>query len=107
MAKIRTAEAMAEDLLKRHRISTPPVDVAALAVAEGARIKREVLDADVSGLMVRGPDGRVSIGINREHHSNRQRFTIAHEIGHMLLHATEPTVFVDNLMVHFRVDADG
>jgi Zn-dependent peptidase ImmA (M78 family) len=105
MVKNRTAEATSEALLKRRSVRAPPIDVAALAVAQGARIKRELLDSNVSGLMVRRPDGRVVIGVNRMHHTNRQRFTIAHEIGHMVLHGSQPSVFVDDVMVHFRADA--
>jgi Zn-dependent peptidase ImmA (M78 family) len=29
---------------------------------------------------------RVVIGVNTDHSENRQRFTIAHELGHLLLH---------------------
>ena len=31
-------------------------------------------------------DGEAIIGVNSLHHPNRQRFTIAHEIGHLVLH---------------------
>jgi len=34
-------------------------------------------------------DGSAVIGINADHHPNRQKFTLAHEIGHYLLHAEE------------------
>jgi Zn-dependent peptidase ImmA (M78 family) len=34
------------------------------------------------------------LGVNRSHHLNRQRFTIAHEIGHYLLHEGD-RIFVD------------
>jgi Zn-dependent peptidase ImmA (M78 family) len=42
------------------------------------------------------------IGVNSQHHRNRQRFTIAHELGHHRLHPNDPTVYIDDLMVHFR-----
>jgi Zn-dependent peptidase ImmA (M78 family) len=34
---------------------------------------------------------RARIGVNALHHPNRQRFTIAHEIGHLVLHRPEIT----------------
>jgi Zn-dependent peptidase ImmA (M78 family) len=32
------------------------------------------------------PDSRFEIGVNCKHHKNRQRFSMAHEYGHYLLH---------------------
>tara|TARA_R100000789_G_scaffold100384_2_gene110302 strand:+ start:1587 stop:2150 length:564 start_codon:yes stop_codon:yes gene_type:complete len=32
------------------------------------------------------PDSRFEIGVNEKHHINRQRFSMAHEYGHYLLH---------------------
>jgi len=98
------AERRARDLLRKHGATAPPVDVEALARGDGATIEYQDLGPSVSGLVVRSPDGRVVIGVNSSHHPNRQRFTIAHEIGHHLLHATSATVFVDDMMVHFRDD---
>lgn len=35
--------------------------------------------------VIREIKGHIVIGVNKNHHLNRQRFTIAHEIGHYLL----------------------
>jgi Zn-dependent peptidase ImmA (M78 family) len=35
------------------------------------------------------PDSRFEIGVNSKHHKNRQRFSMAHEYGHYLLHRDE------------------
>ena len=35
---------------------------------------------------MRSGEGEIVIGVNSLHHINRQRFTIAHECGHLLLH---------------------
>lgn len=42
-------------------------------------------------------EGFPIIGVNSQHHPNRQRFTIAHELGHLTLHrdAIEERVHVD------------
>jgi Zn-dependent peptidase ImmA (M78 family) len=49
-----------------------------------------------SGFIVRDEENlrKIVIGANKSHHPHRQRFTIAHELGHFLLHKGE-TVHVD------------
>jgi Zn-dependent peptidase ImmA (M78 family) len=42
------------------------------------------------------------IGINQDHPKNRQRFSIAHEVGHWCLHRSTSSVFVDTSSVFFR-----
>lgn len=39
----------------------------------------------------------VHLGYNKNHHVNRQRFTIAHEIGHYILHASTEPLFIDKI----------
>lgn len=81
----RNAKAQVSRLLEEHGIKKPPVAVEAIARARGAEIRYLPFDGDISGMVFRDND-RAVIGINSLHHPNRQRFTIAHEIGHMLLH---------------------
>lgn len=71
-----------------------PVDVE--QVAKHLRIRVEYADFGeaCSGVLVKSDDGTAVIGVNWEHHSNRQRFTIAHEIGHFALNHDGST-FVD------------
>jgi len=49
--------------------------------------------------------GEKHILVNRAHHPNRQRFTIAHELGHLTLHEKEgDQLFIDTqLRVYQRV----
>jgi Zn-dependent peptidase ImmA (M78 family) len=56
------------------------------------RIEPTDLGEDCSGVLVRTGDSAV-IGVNVMHHPNRQRFTIAHELGHYMLH--KPGTYVD------------
>lgn len=78
-----------------------PVDVEAIAKARGLDVVRQDLEDSVSGvLMIR--DERGTILVNGAHHPNRQRFSIAHELGHYLLHPEDGTVFVDRSPVFFR-----
>lgn len=95
------ATQLAGDVLARHQITQPPVDVIKIAELEGVNVIFEPLEQEISGFMVK-QDGGVFIGINALHHGNRQRFTLAHELGHLHLHSTTPTVYVDEAPVYFR-----
>lgn len=87
-------ERRANDLLRDHGVTEPPVDVEALAKALGISVSYERLEKDVSGLLL-VENGVAKVAINDAHHLNRRRFTLAHEIGHVLLHAKGYRVFVD------------
>lgn len=77
-----------EDLLSKVTRSEPRVDLTAIAKVLGLEIRDQSLNDDISGCLIR-IDGRNIIGVNADHHDNRKRFTIAHEIGHFLLHKGE------------------
>ena len=80
-----TPSAAAEALLRRHNITKVPVPLERIARAEGAQVRYVPLDHELSG-MVYVKQNTPFIGVNALHHPNRQRFTIAHEIGHLILH---------------------
>jgi Zn-dependent peptidase ImmA (M78 family) len=78
--------------------STIPVDVEAIARNLGLRVRYEPL-GDCSGKIQRGSDGRYDITVNERDPKVRQRFTLAHEIAHYVLH--EPMIgdgIVDDAM---------
>ena len=91
---VRNFESHASRLLHDHGVTEAPVDVEALAKALGISVSYDRLDNDVSGLLLID-NGVARVAINESHHLNRQRFTLAHEIGHVLLHAGSDRVFVD------------
>jgi Zn-dependent peptidase ImmA (M78 family) len=62
----------------------------------GASVIEEGLDPDVSGLLYRHP-GNVVIAVNNTHADVRKRFTVAHELGHLVLHQGRP-VIVDHVV---------
>jgi Zn-dependent peptidase ImmA (M78 family) len=93
----------AQEMLDRFS-QQPPVDVELVARALGVEVRYQSLDEGTSGFMIRPSQGKPTIGVNSDHHPNRQKFTIAHEIGHFVLHASVPTVLVDESIVHFRDD---
>ena len=74
----------ARDLLTQLRITTPPVPLDKIAKHLGALVRYSPLDGDISG-MIYIKDNVPVIGINSLQHPNRQRFTLAHECGHLVL----------------------
>lgn len=75
----------AERLLQENNIDSPPVPVRRIAKSLDARVIFSPLDSELSGMVY--VKGRTPIiGVNSLHHPNRQRFTIAHECGHLALH---------------------
>jgi Zn-dependent peptidase ImmA (M78 family) len=79
------ARAIARKILKKHGITSPPVDVAALIKAEapGFRVIYEEGWPDhLSGLTSKAEQ---TIRINGTHSPLRRRFSLAHELGHICL----------------------
>lgn len=75
----------AREVLVKLGIKAMPVPVEKIAKALGAVVRFSPLDEELSG-MIYVKDGVPVIGVNSLHHPNRQRFTIAHEIGHLVMH---------------------
>jgi Zn-dependent peptidase ImmA (M78 family) len=63
-----------------------PVKVDELALALGLKLTYEDLPDDVSGKIERDEADGFVVTVNRNHPLVRQRFTIAHEIAHFVLH---------------------
>ena len=78
------------ELLERFAVKQAPVPVDDLARLLGAKVVKQDAPDELSGFVLREPTkGVVIIGVNAQHHPNRQRFTIGHELGHFLLHEGE------------------
>ena len=80
----------AADLLKQHKVTVPPVPVDRIAKALGIQLRFSPLDDELSGMIYIRNEVPI-IGVNSLHHPNRQRFTLAHECGHFILHKEEIT----------------
>lgn len=82
---VRLALRQGEDLFTRFGNEEVPVDVATIAERLGISVLYEDLGTpDISGVLVSNRNG-TCILIQRADHPNRQRFSIAHEIGHHVL----------------------
>ena len=83
-------------------MNTFPVDPQWIAEhALGVVVAEASMSSDVSGMLVREP-ARIVIGVNADHHPNRQRFTISHELGHLELHRGRPVIMDSDVRVNFR-----
>jgi Zn-dependent peptidase ImmA (M78 family) len=98
-------EQLVAELLARYRVKNPPVLVDDIARKLGLELERHTFaKEEFSGILVRD-GGRAVVGINATDHPNRQRFTVAHEIGHFLLHEGD-RIFIDrNYNVSLRSSA--
>jgi Zn-dependent peptidase ImmA (M78 family) len=83
---LKAARADAEALIKRFEIKASPVPVERIAKRLDVQVRYAPLDGELSG-MAYIADGVRIVGVNALHHSNRQRFTLAHELGHICRHA--------------------
>lgn len=92
--EIQEIQAKAEKLLVEANALSIPVDVEKVARHCEAQIHYEALENEISGMLVI-KDGEQHIMVNASHHTNRQRFTVGHEIGHLILHKDQGTLFVD------------
>lgn len=78
----------AEEFFKMTAVSAaPPVDVHLAASRLNITVIRNDLEREISGYLFIDGDGPPIIGVNANHDIRRQRFTIAHELGHFLLHS--------------------
>jgi Zn-dependent peptidase ImmA (M78 family) len=83
---IARAKKQAERLIEQMGIARTQshVDVEAIAQKLGLAVVRTPLGDDISGMLVTKA-GSTTICIANDQPANRQRFTIAHEIGHHVL----------------------
>jgi Zn-dependent peptidase ImmA (M78 family) len=105
----RKGETHARELWARLGVVKIPVPVREIAIAEGCVVKSSMMESGLSG-MAFIKDGQKHIVYNASHHPNRQRFTIAHELGHHVMDEAvlKRTVHVDRgILRRDSVSADG
>lgn len=95
-------ERLADRLVMEAGFKAPPIAVKRIVAAQGCTIRTLDLK-DISGILVRSANGSV-IGVNSTHHETRRRFTIAHELGHLLLHDGQEVRYDRDFRVSLRSD---
>lgn len=104
--RYKRIEREVESLLVKHDVADPPVPVEEIARGLGAEVVYQNFKGEISGLLLKRP-GSLVIGVDSKQTEARQRFTIAHEIGHLVMHAaSSEEVHVDkHFNVHLRSPA--
>jgi Zn-dependent peptidase ImmA (M78 family) len=98
-ARDRAREA-AREIIRERGISKPPIHIEDIARTYAIEILRHRFEGPESGFALRN-NNRWYIGVNTQTSRRRQRFTIAHEFGHLLLHKGKQ-IIVDQAVL--RVD---
>ena len=100
-------EQNAVEILTKAGVTQHPVHVERLAKSLGIKVRYFPLDEELSG-MIFYKEGHVVVGVNARHHVNRQRFTIAHELGHFSLHndILEQGAHVDKTITMLKRDGE-
>ena len=93
---------LVEQLLDEHEVDEAPVRIEVMVRRKGIELKIGLL-GDKSGLFVRRT-GNDLIAVNSAQPRTRQRFTIAHELGHYLLHASMLSHSDEAFVVKYRDD---
>lgn len=83
-----------EDIIKNSNSDNANVDVKAIAMSNDIDISYEMMDSYQSGYL-KNINDRWVIGVNKLHNPKRQRFTIAHELGHYFMHKDKNLNFED------------
>lgn len=76
----------ANKLLQLASANEPPIPVERIARLRGVQVRYVPFEGELSGLLYQ-ENGRIIVGVNALHAKARQRFTIAHELGHLELHS--------------------
>jgi len=95
------ADVRARELLDKHGVVKPPVPVEDIAQAEGIQVVRSPASGTESGFLLRD-NRRTIIGVNSLTSRRRQRFTIAHELGHWQLHDGQPLIVDHTIRINKR-----
>lgn len=87
MVRRKLIRSAVERLLTSQCIVSAPIPVVKIARALGADVRYQGAEDELSGFLYRDrQSNRIIIGVNASHAKKRQTFTIAHEIGHLVLH---------------------
>lgn len=78
------ARLKASAVLEEHHANEDRLDIVALAEAHGAKVVFGPLKDGISGAIIAKRGHAPTIYVEESHSPGRQRFTIAHELGHLM-----------------------
>ena len=105
MVRRKYIRLLVQRLLMEHDIRTAPVPVAGIAKALGVEVQETPAEDELSGFLYRDQKKPALIGVNANHPPNRRSFTVAHELGHYLLHDFRDVHVDREFKVWLRSDA--
>ncbi len=95
-----TIERLVWDILFENEIGEPPVPIVFLCDNLGIKVRETRFKTPTLSSMIFEDEGQYQIYVNRDASDERQRFAIAHELGHYFLHLNPRRVahagFADN-----------
>lgn len=99
-------EQMAKSILLEFGIKSPAISVADVTRRSGLELIPYEFGDNISGALLM-EEQKATIGYNPNDPLVRQRFTIAHELGHYFLHKKESsTIFYDKPQILFRDESN-
>jgi Zn-dependent peptidase ImmA (M78 family) len=97
-----TIEDVVKSILKDFGITEPSVSVSVVAKKAGIELIPYEFGENISGALFI-EDGKATIGYSPSEPVVRQRFTVAHELGHYFLHQdANSSLFFDKTQILFR-----
>ncbi|MFI5161229.1 MAG: ImmA/IrrE family metallo-endopeptidase [Sphingobacteriales bacterium] len=101
--KFRHISDLTSELVGKMNINKPRIPIEKIAKDLGVAIVETDLGSEISGMLVINGNDAV-IALNPMQSAERKRFTIAHELGHFILHKeSNSNVFVDrDFIVKYR-----
>ena len=95
MARMTYARNLAKKLLTDHLVHVAPTPLDDIVKNNHIEItEREFPENSTIDALLIKKGGNATIVVNKSHSSNRKRFSIAHELGHCLMH-TQDELYVD------------
>lgn len=83
--RVGYARQMARNVLKKYSINVPPVDIKQILTGYGYEyLELDTFPDNLDALFI-NIDGISYAAVNKKHHPNRKNFSVAHELGHILM----------------------
>lgn len=86
VSSVTEAIKKAREVLAEVGVTQPPVNPITIAKRLGYSVNAAIFEPSTTSGRAQKHNGSVRIDVNASDHPNRRRFTLAHEIGHVLLH---------------------